>query len=68
MYIFRIEKSKVLQKYELIGKFKTMLTINNNMHYLIVKFLQNFFYSMSYNNSTVWIINKLKNDGNIQNY
>ena len=45
-----------------------MLTINNNMHYLIVKSLQNFFYSMSYNNSTVWIINKLKNDGNIQNY
>ena len=45
-----------------------MLTIKKNMLFLIVKSLQNFFYSMSYNNSIIWIINKLKNDGNIQNY
>ena len=45
-----------------------MLTIKKNMHFLTVKSLQNFFYSMSYNNSIVWIINKLKNSENIQNY
>ena len=45
-----------------------MLTIKKNMLFFIVKSLQNFFYSMSYNNSIVWVINKLKNDENIQNY
>ena len=45
-----------------------MLTIKKNMQFLIVKSLQNFFYSISYNNSIVWVINKLKNNENIQNY